>query len=146
MRDEPKEFTTDELIAEVRPVMSDTNDISLDNLAKFLTDAMEESRIFTANLPKPIASVSVSKDGASIDICLDNTKSTYSDWIKGEGADIAIIRDQETNRVVGAHLPLYAKSIVFGGQVLPTLRFNLETGEEIPVLVGPSLQAERGVE
>lgn len=32
--------------------------------------------------------------------------SFYAEWIKGEGADIAIYRANDDNRVVGAMLPL----------------------------------------
>ena len=32
--------------------------------------------------------------------------SYYADWIKGEGADIAIYRANDDNRIVGAILPL----------------------------------------
>ena len=42
-----------------------------------------------------------------------NTKTNhYGDWIKGEGADICLYRDMETNKVVGCHLPLYQKNLI----------------------------------
>jgi hypothetical protein len=107
---------------------TDRPDVSI-IVEKLLAQAEAE----TANLPKPIASVSISKAGNAIDICLDNTKSGYGDWIKGEGADIALQRDNETNKVIGARLPLYAKSLVICGEVLPLLRFDLETGKQIPL-------------
>ena len=81
------------------------------DLAKFIEAAIEESRKLTEHLPKPIMALWVSGEGDSVDLMLDNTRDTYSDWIPGEGADIGLTREQETKRVYGAHLPLYAKSI-----------------------------------
>jgi hypothetical protein len=65
-------------------------------------------------LPKPIASVSYSKDGNALEVTLTNETSCYGDWIKGEGGDICLYRDQATNKVVGAHLPFYAKTLNIG--------------------------------
>jgi hypothetical protein len=100
--------------------------MSKQTFAELLKALISEGEKATAHLPKPIAFVWVSKDGQSIDICLDNTKDTYSEWIKGEGADIALIRDRETHMVVGAHLPLYAKSLIVGGDEIPTADYLLE--------------------
>ena len=96
-----------------------------------LLAAVEEGRRMTAHLPKPIASVSVSKGGNTIDIYLDNTKDSYGEWIRGEGADITLQREWETGKVVGAHLPLYAKSLIISGEVLPEVAYDLESGAVI---------------
>lgn len=79
---------------------------------KLLLIAASLQRI--AALPKPIASVSYSKDGNALDVTLTNETSYYGDWIKGEGADICLYRDQKTKKVVGAHLPFYAKTLNIG--------------------------------
>lgn len=50
--------------------------------------------------------LSVSEEGRIVELLLDTSVSTYSQHIPGEGGDIALIRDQETDRVVGVHLPL----------------------------------------
>jgi len=41
----------------------------------------------------------------TIELLTDVSASTYSEWIPGEGADIGLIREQETNKVVGVRLP-----------------------------------------
>lgn len=65
----------------------------------------------------------------AIDINLDLTSQDYSEWIPGEGADIALMRDMETKKVVGARLPMYAKRLIVGGEGLPTIVFDLESGK-----------------
>lgn len=97
-------------------------------LADFIDSAIEESRKRTEHLAKPIASVCFSKEGYSLEVTLDNTKSYYGDWIKGEGGDISLYRDQETDKVVGAHLPCYAKTLVIGGN-FPTITIDLTSGK-----------------
>lgn len=99
-----------------------------ETLAAFIKQAIAESEILNADVPRPIAGVHFSKEGKSLDVTLDNSLSTYGDWIEGEGADISITRDQETHKVAGAHFPLYAKTLVIGGSNIETLRFDLETG------------------
>ena len=97
-------------------------------LAEFLEAAAAEMQRRTAHLPQPIMSLYVSQDGKSVDLCLDGSQSTYSDWIKGEGGDISLVRVQQSHRVNGAHLPLYAKTLIVGGSNFPTVTINLETG------------------
>lgn len=63
------------------------------------------------------------------DVDLDTSKATYGEWIEGEGGDIALMRDRDTNKVAGAFLPLYAKTLVIGGDNFETITIDLETGE-----------------
>jgi hypothetical protein len=79
--------------------------------------------------PKPIASLHVSAAGNCIDLSLDTSQSVYSEWIPGEGGDIGLKRIRETNRVNGADLPLYAKTLVVSGDKLPTVVFDLDAGK-----------------
>ena len=44
---------------------------------------------------------------SAVELYLDTSIPTYSEWIPGEGADIALYRSQENNKVVGCRLPLY---------------------------------------
>src|SRR5687768_14515186 len=98
-----------------------------DALAKFLLESMAEAERKTAHLPKPIAGIYVSREGQSVEVCLDTSKRTYSEWVEGEGADIGLLRDADTERLAGAHLPLYAKTLIIGGH-FPTITIDLETG------------------
>ena len=41
----------------------------------------------------------------AVDIFLEDV-SFYAEWLKGEGADMAVYRAQDDDRVVGARLPL----------------------------------------
>lgn len=77
---------------------------------------------------KPIASIIVSRDGNSMDVCLDTSLSTYGEWIKGEGGDISLTREQETNKLAGAHLPLYAKTLMIAGDNFEMISIDLESG------------------
>lgn len=56
-------------------------------------------------------SVAVSEEGVSVELLLDTSIDTYSEWIEGEGADIGLIRCQETKRVVGVTLPLLRRNL-----------------------------------
>lgn len=56
---------------------------------------------------RPCATLFIDEDSTSVELMVDNSKSTYGEWIKGEGADICLIRENETNKVVGVRLPLY---------------------------------------
>jgi hypothetical protein len=98
------------------------------SLADLLNDFAGHAIVAVSLMPKPIATVHVSRTGQSIKIVLDTSKSTYTEWIPGEGADIGLLRDQETKRLVGAYLPLYAKTLMFGGDGLPDITCNLEDG------------------
>lgn len=59
----------------------------------------------------PAMLLKVSKEGKSVELILDSKVPFYSDWIKGEGGDICLYREQETNRVVGCHLPLMQETL-----------------------------------
>lgn len=72
---------------------------------------MSDSRINpkpSAALPQATCSEKphmwVNKIGGTVEICLENVHY-YAEWIKGEGADIAIWRAIDDNRIVGATLP-----------------------------------------
>ena len=56
---------------------------------------------------KACASIWIDKENDRIELLLDSTAATYSEWIKGEGADISLIRCDKTNKVIGVNLPLY---------------------------------------
>ena len=56
---------------------------------------------------RPCASLWIDKESDRLELILDTSKSTYSEHIKGEGADISLYRDEETNKVIGVSLPLY---------------------------------------
>lgn len=107
------------------------NDEMTNALAQFIRNAIEEVHRITANMPKPIMSLHISDEGKSVDLCLDTSKATYGDWIKNEGADITLQREDGTDRVFGARLPLYAKTLVVGGNNIPTLYFDLESGNQL---------------
>ena len=51
-------------------------------------------------------SLNVSEEGQAVELLLDTSLDTYSEWIEGEGSDICLIRHQESGRVVGVRLPL----------------------------------------
>ena len=55
---------------------------------------------------EPCMSLVVSKDGQHVELCLDTSLSTVSEWIPGEGGDISLTRCGVTGRVVGVLLPL----------------------------------------
>jgi len=69
---------------------------------KLVDDLIKESEKY-----KPCASLWIDKESRRVELLLDSSHSTYGEWIKGEGADICLIRDNETNKVVGVKLPLY---------------------------------------
>ena len=57
-------------------------------------------------------SLYVSEEGDRVELILDTSLDTYSEWIKGEGADIALIRERGSDRVVGCTLPLLNNKLV----------------------------------
>jgi hypothetical protein len=59
----------------------------------------------------PCMSLTISEDSNSVELNCDNSVTTYFEWIKGEGADIGLIRCMETKRVVGIHLPLMDRKL-----------------------------------
>lgn len=98
------------------------------DFAKQLEQMARESTELTKDWPRPIASVFVNREGRALDINLDTSKDDYNEWIPGEGGDIGLDRDRDTNKVNGARLPLYAKTLIVGGFNF-SLRIDLETGE-----------------
>jgi len=51
-------------------------------------------------------SLYVDTDGDSVELVLDTSVPTYSERIKGEGADICLLKSQEDGKVMGVRLPL----------------------------------------
>ncbi len=78
-----------------------------DSLAKFLLEAEEK-----AKKNKTCMAIYVCQESHSVELLLDTGVSTYGDWIKGEGADICLIRCQETHKVYGVRLPLYNERLL----------------------------------
>ena len=70
-----------------------------DDFLKYLEEQSKKYR--------PCASLWIDKESDRLELILDTSKSTYSEHIKGEGADISLYRDNETNKVIGVSLPLY---------------------------------------
>jgi len=56
---------------------------------------------------KPCAYLWIDKESDRVELLLDSSSFTYSEWIKGEGADVCLIRCGKTNKVIGVSLPLY---------------------------------------
>jgi hypothetical protein len=63
---------------------------------------LEDSRIY-----EPVATLWIDKDSDRVELILDTSACVYHEWIKGEGADISLVRCSKTNKVVGINLPLY---------------------------------------
>ena len=70
-------------------------------LGQFLSTMVEQASHY-----EPCMSLVVSEDGQSVELLLETNISSYLQWIPGEGADIGLIRCQDTKKVVGVHLPL----------------------------------------
>jgi hypothetical protein len=56
---------------------------------------------------EPCATLWIDKESDRVELLLDTSASTYNEWIKGEGADISLVRCGKTNKVIGINLPLY---------------------------------------
>lgn len=80
--------------------------------------------VATAKQNGPCMSLHVSTDGQAVELLLDTSANTYSDWIKGEGADIGLIRDMDTNRVLGVRLPLYQRKLMVSGDDFETVTID----------------------
>jgi uncharacterized protein (DUF433 family) len=76
-------------------------------LIEILKAGVEECRKYETCM-----ALHVSEDGKSVDLVLDTSRAYYGEWIKGEGADICLYRDMDTNEVVGCHLPLMDRKLV----------------------------------
>lgn len=80
-----------------------TNEFS--DYMKELYEKMKEN-------PQPsCTAIYIDEENRSIDIVLDTQIPSYGEWIKGEGGDICLYRDTETDKVIGCHLPLYHKEV-----------------------------------
>jgi hypothetical protein len=66
-----------------------------------------DSWIKEATRYKPCASLWIDKESDRVELLLDTNTFTYNEWIKGEGADISLVRCSKTNKVIGINLPLY---------------------------------------
>lgn len=77
-----------------------------DEFAEFLKATCAEA----GKIP-PCTSLRISDEGAAVDLRLDTKVAVYGEWIKGEGADICLYRNVETERVVGCHLPLMNREL-----------------------------------
>lgn len=75
-------------------------------LASLLKDLAAEAGKYD-----PCMAVCVSEAGDAVELYLDTSIATYSEWIKGEGADIGLMRSRETDRVVGVRLPLLRRNL-----------------------------------
>lgn len=111
-------------------VKYDGREMTDDEFTAWLLTAAKKAQKELERFPKPIASICISKEGQAVEVSLDTSKGTYSEWIEGEGADIGLDRDMETKKVNGVRLPLYAKTIIIGGVGLnmPTIYIDIETG------------------
>lgn len=87
---------------------------------------MNETRV-----REPIATIYICRESSAISIDLDTMLADYSEHIPGEGADIALARSIETNKLVGARLPLYAKTLVIAGEDIGPITIDLKTGRVI---------------
>jgi len=81
--------------------------MNADELAERLNEAVNESRQYHTCM-----ALHASRDGLSVDLLLDTGSNSYSEWIPGEGGDICLYRDRQTNKVVGCHLPLYNERLM----------------------------------
>lgn len=82
--------------------------MSRESLGEMLKEAMAEAARY-----ENCMSLSVdSEHGHAVELHLDTSRSTYGEWIPGEGGDICLIRDRETDKVVGVRLPLMNNRLV----------------------------------
>jgi hypothetical protein len=76
-------------------------------------DKEEFEKLITGAAAKPpMMTLEVDEESSLVELILDTKRSTYGEWIKGEGGDICLYRDMETNKVVGCRLPLYQKKLM----------------------------------
>lgn len=62
---------------------------------------------------EPCATLWIDKESDRVELVLDTAVCTYGDWIKGESADVSLVRCGKTNKVVGINLPLYQTKLSF---------------------------------
>lgn len=77
-----------------------------ENFATAIKQADEESKQH-----EPCMSLQVCEEGQTVELYLDTSANTYSEWIPAEGGDIGLMRDQESKRVMGVRLPLYCNNL-----------------------------------
>jgi len=99
----------------------------LTELAELLVAGASEMDQRCAHL-RLICSVHYSPVGKSLDVQLDTGDNVNHEWIKGEGADIGLMRSRESKRLAGAYLPCYAKTLMVSGN-FPTITIDLATGK-----------------
>lgn len=73
----------------------------METLADILKQAAAEAGKYDSCM-----SLSVSEEGRAVTLNLDSSVDSVSEWIPGEGADIALMRCRDSGRVVGVRLPL----------------------------------------
>lgn len=83
------------------------------SLSVDLAHLLKELAANVDNVP-PCTSLYMNHDGDCIELYTDTHASTYSEWINGEGGDIGLVREDETNKVVGIRLPMRRKRLVVG--------------------------------
>lgn len=83
---------------------------AIDGNSPEFEEFLKQSMAHAATVP-PMGTIYVHRDGNAIDVHLDTKANYYGEWIAGEGADICLYRDQETKKVVGAHLPFYMDTL-----------------------------------
>lgn len=77
-----------------------------------LEEALKRLAKESGNKP-PCTVIGIHRTGRAVEVMLDNKADYYSEHIPGEGADIGLYRDRETNKVVGVRLPLTIGRVVF---------------------------------
>lgn len=93
--------------------MSKSKNVDRSRASDCSTDFADNLKAMMAEAEKyeSCMAVSVSDEGQAVELWLDTSLDTYSEWIKGEGADIGLMRCQKTNRVVGVRLPLLRRNL-----------------------------------
>lgn len=81
--------------------------LALDDASKEILAACEQA----AKVPA-MMTFDVDFRSSAVELILDTKANYYGEWIKGEGGDICLYRDQETKKVVGCYLPLYQKKLL----------------------------------
>jgi hypothetical protein len=71
-----------------------------------------EDLIEEAKQHQTCMALTVHEEGNTVELCLDTSIATYGEWIKGEGADICLLRSMETGKVMGCLLPLLNDKLV----------------------------------
>lgn len=75
-------------------------------------DSLIKSALIEADKYEYCMGLSVDERSGTVELCLDTSTDTYLECIKGEGADIGLLRCSKTNKVMGVKLPLYNNKLV----------------------------------